>query len=333
MSNKIIYIALFCLVSFLNIKAQNCSFDLMTDSNRPQLISLGKGDVCYKDDPDNELFIGVPYYYNNLKNSNVILNSGANLTYRGPGILMSPNVTIKEGAQLHVLYDKNIPVGNEPIGYTMERLINGIGRGDTIFAYRGNKEGQGVFMANGIQFGRAEMYKDVWKISPYYHVESGTGVYDFLGFYKSSSKNSNNIYYRKFVELHYNSNLSIDSYHLYKLSIGGNVLANRYLTASDKRLKKDIKQLSDCSNIISKLNSKSYYKNTTKDKKNQIEFGLIAQEVENVIPEIVNKVEGDEGVYSIDYQSLLPLIVETMKEQQILINKNQRKIEQIKSML
>ena len=47
-------------------------------------------------------------------------------------------------------------------------------------------------------------------------------------------------------------------------------------------------------------------------------IGLIAQETELIIPEVVRT--GDDGLKSIEYQNLVGLLVEAIKEQQKQIN-------------
>ena len=47
-------------------------------------------------------------------------------------------------------------------------------------------------------------------------------------------------------------------------------------------------------------------------------IGLIAQEVELIIPEVVQT--GDNGIKSIEYQILVGLLIEAIKEQQKQIN-------------
>ena len=48
-------------------------------------------------------------------------------------------------------------------------------------------------------------------------------------------------------------------------------------------------------------------------------IGLIAQEVELIIPEVVRTSE-DDGLKSIEYQNIVGLLVEAIKEQQKQIN-------------
>ena len=61
------------------------------------------------------------------------------------------------------------------------------------------------------------------------------------------------------------------------------------------------------------------------------QIGLIAQNVEKVIPEIVSEVD---GYKSIDYAKLVPLLIEGIKEQQKQFDEmkkeNQQQIEELK---
>ena len=59
-------------------------------------------------------------------------------------------------------------------------------------------------------------------------------------------------------------------------------------------------------------------------------IGFIAQEVEKVIPEVVNK-EGQ--YYSMQYGPLTSVIVEAMKEQQKIINSQKSEIQDLKDKL
>ena len=61
------------------------------------------------------------------------------------------------------------------------------------------------------------------------------------------------------------------------------------------------------------------------------QVGFIAQDVENVIPEIVSK--NREGYYSISYGSVTPLLVEAIKEQQKLIENQQSEIDQLEKLV
>jgi len=85
-------------------------------------------------------------------------------------------------------------------------------------------------------------------------------------------------------------------------------------SCSDLRLKKDIKPLKSALSTLGKLQGKSY---RWKDN-NEPDIGLIAQELEKVIPELVKT--DDKGYKSIVYQKLTAVLIEAVKEQQQEIN-------------
>jgi hypothetical protein len=75
-------------------------------------------------------------------------------------------------------------------------------------------------------------------------------------------------------------------------------------------MKEDIAPLTDVMEKIETLQGVSY---TMKDTGRQ-EIGLIAQDVEEVVPEVV-RVGGD-GIYGIQYGNLVALLIEAVKTQQ-----------------
>ena len=85
-------------------------------------------------------------------------------------------------------------------------------------------------------------------------------------------------------------------------------------SCSDLRLKKDIKPLKSALSTLGKLQGKSY---RWKDN-NEPDIGLIAQELEKVIPELVKT--DNQGYKSIVYQKLTAVLIEAVKEQQQEIN-------------
>ncbi|MCT4688511.1 tail fiber domain-containing protein [Vallitalea sp.] len=93
--------------------------------------------------------------------------------------------------------------------------------------------------------------------------------------------------------------------------------AKRFYTQSDRRTKKNITPLNNCLDKVLKLNTYSYnFKNDTPDKRgssNNKEFGLIAQELEKIIP---NLVSSSKDIKLINYDGLIPFLIEAVKEQQ-----------------
>ena len=93
-----------------------------------------------------------------------------------------------------------------------------------------------------------------------------------------------------------------------KLYVQGNITASGVVTASDFRLKKDIVSLENSLDKILKLNPVTFrWKNN--DTKNNI--GLIAQEVEDIIPDAVNE---NNEIKGIQYNAITAMLVKSVQE-------------------
>ena len=106
------------------------------------------------------------------------------------------------------------------------------------------------------------------------------------------------------------------------LKVNGKMYATKFITSSDARLKTDIRALNNALDTVLELQGKQY--RLIDEAVNQTDIGLIAQDVEKVLPQIVSQTE--DGYKAIDYQSLTAVLIEAMKEQQgqimILENEN-----------
>jgi hypothetical protein len=114
----------------------------------------------------------------------------------------------------------------------------------------------------------------------------------------------------------------------YRLQVGNSgdgstARANAWNTFSDRKLKKDIVEIENPSEKLEHLNGYYYYWKEGSDKTRQV--GVIAQEVEEVLPEIVST--DAEGIKSLDYSKLTPLLIEVLKEQQEIIKKLEARID------
>ena len=105
------------------------------------------------------------------------------------------------------------------------------------------------------------------------------------------------------------------------------VFAAAFIPQSDKRLKENIKKLTPQLNIVKKLNPVTYNIKTDKNKKSQI--GLIAQEVQKLIPEIVSTISDKDNILGVNYDALTPVLVKAMQEQQKLIEKLSARIDEL----
>ena len=99
------------------------------------------------------------------------------------------------------------------------------------------------------------------------------------------------------------------------------VYASNFLSRSDLRLKNSISTISD--DDISKflqLRPVNFYWNQDKPRDPKLQYGLLAQEVEKLFPEIVNTASDSMQTKSINYQALHALSLKVIQLQQEEIN-------------
>ena len=103
--------------------------------------------------------------------------------------------------------------------------------------------------------------------------------------------------------------------------------------SSDKRLKAQIKDLDYGLEHVMKLYPKSYNKFFDFSKTGDFihEIGFIAQEVLEVLPEVVSVPENENGVYGLSYERLIPVLTQAIKEQQAVIEDLQNEVQESKS--
>ena len=102
---------------------------------------------------------------------------------------------------------------------------------------------------------------------------------------------------------------------------GNATLIGTLTQTSDKRLKKDFSALSNSLSSLNKINGYHYYWKE-ESRSHDLQTGVIAQEVEKVFPELVNRDE--KGFLSVNYIGLVPHLIEAVKE--LLIKNEELKI-------
>ena len=118
------------------------------------------------------------------------------------------------------------------------------------------------------------------------------------------------------------------------MTAAGNVTAY-----SDPRLKENFQRINDPIAILSKLDGGTFtWKQGiehTISKAGKKDYGVLADQVETVMPEIVSdsiEIEG-EKYKTVAYEKLVPLLIEAVKAQQIQLDQQKAEIEQLKSMI
>ena len=97
----------------------------------------------------------------------------------------------------------------------------------------------------------------------------------------------------------------------YTLDVTGDIRATGDVIAfSDRRVKENIVTVDNALNKVAKLRGVNYTRKDIEDKSTKL--GVIAQEVLDVLPEVVEK--DDEGKYSVAYGNMAGLFIEAIKE-------------------
>lgn len=113
-------------------------------------------------------------------------------------------------------------------------------------------------------------------------------------------------------------------------------VSGNYTSTSDERLKMNITSLEGQSSLerLLRLEPREY---EYKSKPGEKYLGFVAQELQEVIPEVV-KVNGNDGgeienLLTVSYAEIIPLVVSSVKEQQKTIDELKKENEELKAML
>ena len=105
------------------------------------------------------------------------------------------------------------------------------------------------------------------------------------------------------------------------MSAAGAATFNNNVTAfSDERLKSDIKTLKSSLEKVLQMRGVSYTRNDNVEGGEQI--GVIAQEVEQLYPQVVLTADDEQGTKSVDYGRLTAVLIEAVKELSEIVNRD-----------
>lgn len=108
----------------------------------------------------------------------------------------------------------------------------------------------------------------------------------------------------------------------YSSPIGHNSLkAKEFIRMSDRALKDDIKPIKDALQTVLNLQGVSYVMKNSQEQTPVRDYGFIAQEVEKIIKGVAEK--SVKGYLGLDYDEIIPFLVEAVKEQQAMITEIQ----------
>lgn len=99
---------------------------------------------------------------------------------------------------------------------------------------------------------------------------------------------------------------------------------------SDRNLKHDIVTIPDALEKVMKIRGVNFMWNNPKEGMDRLQMGFIGQETAEVVPEVVSV---KDNRYTMQYAPLTALLVEAVKEQQNLIEAQQKEIEELKGII
>jgi hypothetical protein len=103
------------------------------------------------------------------------------------------------------------------------------------------------------------------------------------------------------------------------------VYSYSYPNPSDARLKKDVKDLDHGLPELLQLRPVTYRWKDAPDKGTQL--GLIAQEVEKILPEVVIRDKDPSGMLAINYPALVPVLIRGIQEQERALRAQEARIQ------
>jgi hypothetical protein len=242
-----------------------------------------KGDIYNAD--------GISLYDNILSLMNNI-SSTANLELHSKNIILNPGVGLNDYYRGGVLINGN---NINEINNNIFQINNYEGNDNLLTLNSSSSNAFAHFISKTNQTGTFNNKNSIYRIG-----------------------NSNGIFgiWKDLTILPYNSNYFIDGKTAYQEALRVNYInsnfeihtSGTFTQSSDKRLKTDIKKIENALEKIISLNGITYNINNDENRKT----GLIAQEVNEVLPEAIST--DTNGYYTIAYGNLAGLIIEAIKE-------------------
>jgi hypothetical protein len=100
------------------------------------------------------------------------------------------------------------------------------------------------------------------------------------------------------------------------------------IESSDARLKENVRPITNALDKVTSLQGVHYNKIESPDNE---EIGFVAQEVEEVVPELVTTDETEDAMKAVSYGRTVALLVEAMKEQQVTIESLEKRLLDLES--
>jgi hypothetical protein len=254
--------------------------------------------------------------FSRLLNATAGINISGRSTFNNDVSVGSLNVTgiSTLGTVSRIVSSGNISAGSSTSGSNTRIVAYAGDLNNAGIEAHGNTQGTGyLFVGQSTLFGGGVVYNG--DANPAF---SAGEIADTIGFYRKNNGVNETVF-----SYPYNSNtvtfrgsISVSG----DITSSGNVSAVDYNSTSDINLKKNIEKIENPLNKLDQLNGVKFsWKETDSPS-----MGVIAQEVETVLPELVNTIDDHKTV---NYNGLIALLIESVKAQQEHINRLEKKLE------
>ena len=111
------------------------------------------------------------------------------------------------------------------------------------------------------------------------------------------------------------------------VGVGWSTLADAWITRSARRFKTNIQPLDGALEKVEHLQGVSYERKAD----GRHEIGLVAEDVAQIVPEVVSRDPKTRQVQGVDYSKLAALLIEAVKSQQVELQSQKAEIQQLKA--
>ena len=162
-----------------------------------------------------------------------------------------------------------------------------------------------------------------------YNTYGGTGYHTFLSVTNTYGSATNpNKYFRLSSSGTFEIVNSGYTATIFQFDNSGNFTASQNVTAySDARLKTNIETIQNALNKVLSMRGVSFIKDEQKG------IGVIAQEIREVLPEVVLENNDENKTLSVAYGNIVGVLIEAIKEQQDIIDSQEQRLAKLESLL